>query len=400
MEECEMLNIDLQRKEFETQKFTIGARGLCSRAFVLVIVLACWLGKPAFSQPSCVYAGTDMTGGGCAGNVTLNMDTTKVPQLNSVNYFYDPQVIWNGYLDVYSGTYASVFSNGAYDGMALEAFGGPNGDSSEQAGTGIAAYGGNGTQSSMFNEDGGVGIMGTGGAGAGNWGIGGVGIVAIGGSNTVAGAGSGGDGLDVYPGQGYYYPVKAAFFYGDVAIAGSLSKSSGSFMIDHPLDPGNRYLYHSFVESPDMKNIYDGVVVLDSSGEAMVQLPEWFEALNRDFRYQLTSIGGFAPVYISSKISGNQFHVAGGQPGMKVSWQVTGIRQDAWANAHRITVEQDKPERERGFYLTPELFGAPREKGIAWARNPALMRQIENQRNQDPRPRAPIAPIAQPSSLR
>lgn len=58
---------------------------------------------------------------------------------------------------------------------------------------------------------------------------------------------------------------------------------------------------------PAMKNIYDGTVVLDSNGEAMVELAEWFEALNRDFRYQLTCIGGFAPVLIRDEISGGRF---------------------------------------------------------------------------------------------
>jgi hypothetical protein len=55
------------------------------------------------------------------------------------------------------------------------------------------------------------------------------------------------------------------------------------FKIDHPLDPVQKYLYHSSVESSDSKNIYDGVIILDSNGEAVVALPEWFEALNRDF---------------------------------------------------------------------------------------------------------------------
>ena len=41
---------------------------------------------------------------------------------------------------------------------------------------------------------------------------------------------------------------------------------------------------------------------------------------------------------------------------MKVSWQVTGIRKDPSANAHRIRVEEDKPAKERGYYTYPELF--------------------------------------------
>jgi len=121
------------------------------------------------------------------------------------------------------------------------------------------------------------------------------------------------------------------------------------------------------------------VVRLDSGGEAIVELPEWFGALNKDFRYLLTPIGAPAPaLYIAEEIAGNRFKIAGGAPGMKVSWQVTGIRQDSWANAHRIPVEEDKPEQERGYYLHPNLYGAPEDKGIEWARHPGLMRQIKS----------------------
>ena len=52
---------------------------------------------------------------------------------------------------------------------------------------------------------------------------------------------------------------------GNVDVIGTLSKGGGSFKIDHPLDPANKYLYHSFVESPDMKNMYDGNVTTDDA---------------------------------------------------------------------------------------------------------------------------------------
>jgi hypothetical protein len=83
----------------------------------------------------------------------------------------------------------------------------------------------------------------------------------------------------------------AALLEGNVTVTGTLHKGGGSFKIDHPLDPANKYLSHSFVESPDMKNIYDGVTVLDENGEAEITLPDWFSALNKDFSYQLTAIG-------------------------------------------------------------------------------------------------------------
>src|SRR5207249_1239142 len=126
--------------------------------------------------------------------------------------------------------------------------------------------------------------------------------------------------------------IFAGFFTGNVLVSGNLTKGGGAFKIDHPLDPAHQYLQHSFVESPDMKNIYDGVANLDAKGAATIRLPAWFGALNRDFCYQLTCLGGFAPVYIAEPVRENRFRIAGGRPGMKVSWQVTGIRQDAWAN--------------------------------------------------------------------
>ena len=152
---------------------------------------------------------------------------------------------------------------------------------------------------------------------------------------------------------------------GNVSIKGNLSKGGGSFKIDHPLDPANKYLYHSFVESPDMMNVYNGVVVLDRRGAGWVGLPDYFEALNRDFRYQLTAIGAPGPyLYVAREVSGNRFKIAGGKPGAKVSWQVTGIRHDAYANAHRISVEVQKPAEEQGHFLHPELFDAEPEMAI------------------------------------
>ena len=166
----------------------------------------------------------------------------------------------------------------------------------------------------------------------------------------------------------------AAFLLGNVDVDGNLSKAGGSFKIDHPLDPSNKYLYHSFVESPDMMNVYNGNVVTDGQGKAVVQMPDWFEVLNRDFRYQLTVIGQFAQAIVASEMANHSFMIQTDKPNVKVSWQVTGIRQDAWANAHRIPIEEVKPDKERGFYLHPELFGAPAEKSIAAVRHPGVLK--------------------------
>ena len=166
----------------------------------------------------------------------------------------------------------------------------------------------------------------------------------------------------------------AGYFYGKVYVStnlqvvGTLSKGAGSFKIDHPLDPENKYLYHSFVESPDMMNIYNGNAVLDGNGQATITMPEWFESLNKDFRYQLTSIGAYAPIFVAGEIKGNQFQIAGGRPGLKVSWQVTGVRHDAYADAHRIPVEEEKSNEERGYYLHPTEHKQTEQMGIEFRR--------------------------------
>jgi hypothetical protein len=156
----------------------------------------------------------------------------------------------------------------------------------------------------------------------------------------------------------------AGTFIGNVNVTGSISKGGGSFKIDHPLDPENKYLFHSFIESPDMMNVYNGNAVFDASGEVEVELPDWFESLNREFRYQLTCVGGFAPVYVSEEIEGNRFTIAGGNEGLKVSWQVTGIRKDPWAEANRVPTEVDKAPADRGSYLHPEARGLSAERGL------------------------------------
>ncbi len=186
-------------------------------------------------------------------------------------------------------------------------------------------------------------------------------------------------GLDVKGGgffssqQGYAIWAKAngiadaALFDGKVTVTGALIKSGGGFKIDHPLYPEDKYLYHSYVESPDMMNVYNGNVTLDRKGEARVKLPAYFEALNRDFRYQLTAIGAPSPdLYVAKKVSGNSFMIAGGKPGMEVSWQVTGIRIDAYAKAHRIVSEVKKEPENQGKYIHPKELEKPNRLRIGW----------------------------------
>jgi hypothetical protein len=159
----------------------------------------------------------------------------------------------------------------------------------------------------------------------------------------------------------------AGFFFGDVYVTGNLSVTGGkSFRIDHPQDPANKYLNHFCTESDEVLNTYRGNALLDANGEAWVRLADWFEAINRDPSYQLTCVGGYAPVYVAEEIQDHRFRIAGGTPGLKVSWQVTAARSDRAIEKYRVPVEQEKPASERGRYLNPDLYGMPETSRVGY----------------------------------
>lgn len=143
---------------------------------------------------------------------------------------------------------------------------------------------------------------------------------------------------------------------GNIHVTGNISKGGGTFKIDHPLDPANKYLFHSFVESPDMMNIYNGNVITNEKGEAIVTMPDYFTALNIDFRYQLTTIGSFSKVMIAEEMTHGTFRIKSEDPNVKISWQVTGVRNDAYARKNRVKVEVEKEEHAKGTYLYPEAY--------------------------------------------
>jgi hypothetical protein len=382
-----------------------------------------------------VTAGTDLTGGGTSGTVTLNLDTTKVPQLAAANVFTNNQTIAgtssNFGLTVSGATYEGILLTGpeAFIGAALELeTTGTNGMYWQILNTGATSA--QGINKLNFRNDstgldvmtllpnGQVGIGATAptaaawlevqapqnGGSAGLDANGTNGIIAIGATNPT-GENAGGSGIIGMGGHGLAQDADGGYFEGgtgssfgdgmqaiagsggiagnfngNVTITGTLSAATKNFKIDHPLDPANKYLVHASVESSEMMNIYTGNVITDAQGEARVQLPDWFEAVNTDFRYQLTVIGQFAQAIVSSEVQNHEFAIRSSVPNVKVSWQITGVRQDAFAKANPLVVEEEKEPRLKGFYLHPEFYGAPAEKQTEWARHPQMMKQIKEQR--------------------
>jgi hypothetical protein len=158
----------------------------------------------------------------------------------------------------------------------------------------------------------------------------------------------------------------AVFASGTLAATGTKS-----FQIDHPLSPETHYLNHFCAEGPEPMNAYSGVVSLDSRGEAWVQLPDYFEAINRDPRYTLTPIGAAMPnLHVAVKIQNNRFKIAGGAPGKEVSWRIEAVRNDLWVQRYGYQTEQEKEDAIKGKYLSPELYGQPKERGIHYRPEP------------------------------
>ena len=283
-----------------------------------------------------------------------------------------------GYGGVFSGGYTGVSASGAY---GVQATGSNTGVYASGGSYGGLFYGGpygvqaTGTTNGVFGQassgSGGDGVFGTTDTGLGSAGVRGT-STASDGNGVIAEADTGSAAFALYALSASGY---AGWFSGNVNVTGTLTKGAGAFKIDHPLNPAHYYLQHSFVESPEMMNVYNDTVTTDAQGFATVTMPDYFQALNRTFRYQLTVVGrSFAQAIVWNQIANNQFTIRTNQPNIEVSWQVTGVRHDKYANAHRIQVVVAKTPREQGFYLHPELYGKPASKSIDRAYKPNVAR--------------------------
>jgi hypothetical protein len=142
------------------------------------------------------------------------------------------------------------------------------------------------------------------------------------------------------------------------------------FQIENPAAPAASFLNHYSLEAPKPNTLYSGNVRTDEAGFATVQLPGYFQELNKDFRYNLTVIGTFAKAIVKEKIGdGNSFVIQTDVPDVEVSWTIIATRDDPYMRAHRRPTVQPKTGAAKGKYLHPELYGQPEDKALYQSRN-------------------------------
>ncbi len=201
-----------------------------------------------------------------------------------------------------------------------------------------------------------------------NSGVGnGSGIIAIGGWAGVWGRSYDLNNVNVGTYAGYF--TGNVRIVGDLTITGNLTKGGGSFMIDHPLDPENKYLVYSFVEAPERLNIFRGSVITDANGFAEIKLPDYFSAANKNATIHLTVEKAFAQAVVWENIdpATNTFIIKTSEPNVKVNWMVLAERNDPWARKNPLIVEQEKKPEDRGYYLHPEAYDKPHYLRIGYA---------------------------------
>jgi hypothetical protein len=159
-------------------------------------------------------------------------------------------------------------------------------------------------------------------------------------------------------------PQNGAGDYAIYALGRFAATGPKAFLIDHPLRPAEAFLAHFSMEGPEPYNIYRGSVVTDDEGKAVVRLPDYFEAANKDFHYQLTTVGPNTQAWIIQKIQNNTFIIGTNQPRVEVFWTVTAVRNDPYARHFMLPAEIEKQGDMRGRYLLPELYNAPEDARI------------------------------------
>ncbi|MFN8498527.1 MAG: hypothetical protein U0641_11790 [Anaerolineae bacterium] len=217
---------------------------------------------------------------------------------------------------------------------------------------------------------------------------GGVAVNATGGTNGVIGTGTGNNAngiVGIARTGGSPYAIwgqattagYAGFFSGNVQATGSIIGSLAATKLDDPTAPTQRYLNQAAVTSGEMLTMVNGNVVTDANGDAVVKVPAYVEALSKDFRYQLTTIGQPAQAYVAKELKDGEFVIHTDRPSVKVSWQVSGARNDPYAQSLGWSTVEDKVGADKGTYLHPEAYGQSKSLSVDAARIAALNRTLD-----------------------
>lgn len=254
----------------------------------------------------------------------------------------------------------------------------------------MSFYGVSGLNYAINNTGSGIGVMGDG--NIGTWGQtvdgGGYGVFGLNASTstTLNNIGTAGEGwVGIYgetndPGTGF-----GVYSNGNFGASGTKA-----FVIDHPIDPENKILKHFSMESPEVLNLYRGNVVLDNNGEAVVELPDYFESINTNFSYNLTPIGAPVNLYIKEKIANAKFVIAGGNPNMEVSWTVYAERNDKYMQQYPEAGAVEIEKRQKGKYLNPEIYGQPDSKSVFPKNNKQEILKLNNENLRKPKTKEPF----------
>ncbi|HEX8814427.1 MAG TPA: hypothetical protein VF753_02910 [Terriglobales bacterium] len=282
-----------------------------------------------------VTAGTGLTGGGSSGNVTLNIDTTKVPQLAANNTFTGSQVA-----EVSGGQAMVASSSGSGNAGLLAIESATSGGSlgvwaTTQDPTGAGVYGVDIQSSSGRNQ----------GFGAGVWGDTGVSldtavVTGVLGTADDAIAGTfinnsdGADTLQTINRSSNGYPFRA---FNSANNAGCSVNQSGELLCNGgenavvPLDGGKRKVALSAIESPQnwFEDFGSAQLV---NGVAVVRLdPDFIQAVNSEKEYRVFPVpnGDCKGLYVTNK-SPESFEVrelGGGTSNIRFDYRITAIRR-------------------------------------------------------------------------
>jgi hypothetical protein len=178
----------------------------------------------------------------------------------------------------------------------------------------------------------------------------------------------------------------AGWFTGNTYTSLDVGGLTKSFIIDYPGDPENKVLRHTAVESPEYLCLYRGKVKLNSSGDAKVSLPVYFKDLTKEegATIQITCIGQPFNVGYEWNEDFSAFIVYG-EANKEISWMVLSDRNDPAINLHRkpVVIEKngdDKIGYKKGYYLHPEAYNQPKEKGYDYLwhyKNKKIKREVK-----------------------